>query len=191
MVKTMTGPIEMLMEEHRNIEKVLAALSRFAAGTAGEGEADRETVAMFAEFFRSYADACHHGKEEDLLFVEMTRAGMPADGGPIAIMLQEHKMGRELVGELAAIGRGSGPLTQDELADFRRASGDFVDLLSEHIKKEDGALYPMAEQILPEAVFEDLQSKFNDFEQNRVGDKMHEHMSSLAGSLLTRAAAQE
>jgi hypothetical protein len=49
----------------------------------------------------------------------------------------------------------------------------------------------MAQQILPDSVFEDLQTKFEDFEQNRVGDKMREHMRSLADTLVTRAAARE
>jgi hemerythrin-like domain-containing protein len=49
-----------------------------------------------------YADRQHHVKEEDLLFLELEKKGMPRDGGPVGVMLMEHQFGtsRNLGGEL-------------------------------------------------------------------------------------------
>ncbi|MEM3061405.1 MAG: hemerythrin domain-containing protein, partial [Candidatus Bathyarchaeia archaeon] len=49
------------------------------------------------EFIKFFADKCHHGKEEDLLFPAMEEAGIPKGGGPIGMMLTEHAMGRGYV----------------------------------------------------------------------------------------------
>ena len=63
---------------------------------------DYDLVAQCIIFFRLFADACHHGKEEDLLFTELEAQGMPRDAGPIAVMLDEHAQGRALVRTMAA-----------------------------------------------------------------------------------------
>ena len=42
-------------------------------------------------FLKTFADKCHHGKEEDYLFKELIARGIPNEGGPIGVMLQEHQ----------------------------------------------------------------------------------------------------
>ena len=49
------------------------------------------------EFLRLYADRCHHGKEEALLFRELEKKGMPRAGGPVGMMLMEYQAGRSLI----------------------------------------------------------------------------------------------
>ncbi len=93
-------PTGMLREEHQLILRVLDVVqSLLEKGDAGEWDFDAwdDCVA----FFRLFADACHHGKEEDLLFPELEARGMPRDSGPIAVMLSEHKQGRALVAQMA------------------------------------------------------------------------------------------
>ncbi len=48
-----------------------------------------------------FADQCHHGKEEDLLFPAMEAAGIPRESGPIGVMLEEHNIGRQYVRGMA------------------------------------------------------------------------------------------
>ena len=90
-----------LRREHRVIERVLRVLrslvGKFEAGGAFPADDFRDCV----KFFRLFADACHHGKEEDLLFPAMEAQGMPHDTGPIAVMLYEHRVGRECVKKMA------------------------------------------------------------------------------------------
>ena len=52
------------------------------------------------EFIATFADHNHHGKEEDILFPAMEKAGFPRDGGPVGVMLMEHTQGREYVGAM-------------------------------------------------------------------------------------------
>ena len=72
----------------------LASLQAMAEKLATGGLVARRDVADFGRFFRDFADKCHHGKEEDRLFVKMVEAGFLQNSGPIAVMLSEHDAGR-------------------------------------------------------------------------------------------------
>ena len=183
------NPIETLKHEHRLIEKALTALLSYAERAESGGDAPRADLAKFATFIKNFADTCHHGKEEDILFTAMTDHGMPREFGPIAVMLGEHETGRALVRKLAALGSGEGELTADETAEMGRAARDFVHLLRDHISKEDGVLYPMAVNVLPAAVMDDIGRKFEAFERDEMGDGAHERFHALADELIARYGA--
>ena len=180
----MTTAIDTLMNEHRVIEDVLTALESAATSAANGAQLDRNRVAEFADFFRNFADTCHHGKEEDLLFKRMTDFGFPREHGPIAVMLFDHQTGREHVGALRAIGEASGALATDERASFVQHAEAYVALLRQHIQKEDRVLYPMAAQTIPPADMAHLVSDFADFERNVMGAGEHERFHRLADFLV-------
>jgi hemerythrin-like domain-containing protein len=143
--------IETLMQEHRTIEQVLEALVGFAEEMARTGRTDQQELGRFVTFLREFADARHHAKEEEVLFRAMVQAGFPSQGGPIAVMLQEHGLGRAHVAALAGLAGQASPWSAADLARLGEASRGYAYLLRAHIQKEDGVLYPMAERRLPEA----------------------------------------
>lgn len=140
--------IEILMGEHRLIERGLDALTAFAE-EVGRGGGDRAELSRFVTFIREFADARHHGKEEEILFRAMVEAGFPARSGPIGVMLSEHDMGRGHVRALAALAAQDGPWSDGDRARVGEEASAFAGLLRAHIHKEDAILYPMAEQRLP------------------------------------------
>ena len=91
---------QILMEEHRVIERVLTALQR-AADRVAEGARIRPSFFLNAAFFiKNFADGCHHRKEEGVLFVAMQESGIPREGGPVGVMLAEHEQGRAFTREM-------------------------------------------------------------------------------------------
>ena len=135
-----------LRQEHQKILQVAGALE--ALLDVRPAPLDLDAVEKCVRFFRLYADACHHGKEEDLLFPELEARGMPRHGGPIAVMLEEHRMGREFVramGDNLEAARGG-----DDVATSRvvNAGRGYIDLIRGHIMKEDHVLFNMADQIV-------------------------------------------
>ena len=181
----MSKAIDELMTEHRLILKVLASLETFANQVQQGAAAERETIRGYAEFFRSFADKCHHGKEEDRLFQAMASHGFPREAGPIAVMLAEHVEGREHVGALAGVGSGGGgPLTPAERENVVAHARDFISLLRDHIGKEDNVLYPMALRVIPPSVMDSLHSDFAAFEKEVMGEGAHERFHRLAESLI-------
>ncbi|HNX49590.1 MAG TPA: hemerythrin domain-containing protein [Thermoanaerobaculaceae bacterium] len=176
--------IATLMHEHRVIEQVLDALERCASAIASGQEVPRATVRDFAEFFRNFADRCHHGKEEDRLFTTMVELGFPRDHGPIAVMLTEHELGREQVRALAALGVGDNPLSEKERRQVCAHAGAFIPLLRTHIMREDEVLYPMAIRALTSEHLARLAREFETFEATVMGEGEHQRYHALADRLI-------
>lgn len=165
------------------IEKVLEALEKCSDAVARGGRVERARVREFAEFFRNFADRCHHGKEEDRLFAAMVERGFARDQGPIAVMLEEHRAGRDHVAALARIGDGDGPLTEDERRQLCSHALSYCALLKAHIRKEDEILYPMALGVLPAEVMVRLENDFAAFEKGVMGEGAPERYHELADRL--------
>jgi hemerythrin-like domain-containing protein len=181
--------IELMMQEHELIVQVLAALQAMAEKLAAGNPVPRQDVADFATFFRDFADKCHHGKEEDRLFVKMVEAGFPQDGGPIAVMLAEHDAGRQEVRGLLEVGAGSGPLSEAEKARVIDCSSQFVPLLYAHIQKENNILYPMAQNSISADEFARLDQSCADFDQEIRGRIDLARLKETAAELMARHPA--
>jgi hemerythrin-like domain-containing protein len=179
----MQEAIRILMNEHRVIEGVLGALESHATLVRGGLAVERPVVARFASFFRDFADAAHHGKEEDLLFRKMAEHGFPTESGPIAVMLHEHVVGRGHVARLRGVAAGAGPVGAPERELVLAASDEYVPLLLAHIQKEDNILYPMSERVIPAAEFERMAEAFERFAESLKGEHAPEHLLRLAESL--------
>ena len=156
----MEGPIAILMEEHRRIEKVLDALDAYASRAISGDEVHREELAELVLVIQEFADARHHLKEEKILFEAMCEHGFPREMGPIAVMLSEHEQGRALVARLGTLAASERPLDGDERESVVEAARSFTALLRQHIMKEDQILYPMATSKLSAEVMASLSERF-------------------------------
>ncbi len=139
-----TRPTDVLKQEHRVIEKVLDAVER----ELGNGAIDKTFMTHALDFFRNYADGCHHAKEEDQLFPALETAGIPREGGPIGCMLSDHEAGRSRLRMIAEHLDAAAGADVDAQRVVRQAATTYVDLLRQHIQKEDNVLFAMADQVL-------------------------------------------
>jgi hemerythrin-like domain-containing protein len=156
----------MLRHEHEVILRALAVLERIGQGLEAGRPPDRAVLGRLVDFFRTFADRCHHGKEEAHLFPALERHGIPKEGGPLGVMLREHEEGRALV---RAMEEGRGP-------EVARAIRGYVILLRAHIDKENNVLLPLAEQVLPEEEQHALLRAFEEVEQAVAGPDVHERL---------------
>jgi hemerythrin-like domain-containing protein len=177
---------EILMEEHRVIEQVLACLDKIAEAAFEKGAVDVASARDVLSFLRTFADGCHHKKEEERLFPAMERCGLPREAGPTAVMRYEHETGRAFIRRmdeaLTAYEKGA-PGTADRYAFEARG---FVELLRDHIAKEDQVLFPMADRMLPANVQTELLAGFEHAEKHELGEGTHERFLALASSLAAR-----
>jgi hypothetical protein len=116
---------EMIGRAFKTLEKKVATAQAGAAP-------DRVYFEKAVEFLRGFADKYHHGKEEELLFKRMADREFPLQGGPIAVMLNEHDMGRAFIKGIAdgAAEIGSDPGAAKRVTE--NAQG-YIDLLRNHI----------------------------------------------------------
>ncbi len=176
-------PTETLVHEHKVILLVLGAAEREAQRIARAGKVDADRVGKMLDFFRSFADRCHHAKEENLLFVKMQDRGMPRESGPIAVMLAEHDRGRGYLAAVeAALPKAVGGDSSSSLAVAENLSA-YVEMLRAHISKEDNILYPMADKLFSEQDQADLTAGFDRVEREETGEGVHEKYHALAHEL--------
>ena len=187
----MSKPIDVLMEEHRLIEQVLGSLESCAFAVDGGVTIERGLVADYSRFFRGFADVCHHGKEEEILFQRMIERGFPVEGGPLAVMLHEHTEGRARVSALSQIGQGEGELADAERKTLLVNANEFVPLLRQHILKEDRILYPMALRLLTDTELDQMETDFAAFALRLAGDGTEDRLRGLADRLIAAFAPDE
>jgi hemerythrin-like domain-containing protein len=175
-------PTETLKHEHQIILVVLDAAER-EAQLMEEGQLRAHRVEQMIDFFRNFADRCHHAKEEELLFVKMNERGMPLQGGPLAAMLYEHDQGRRRVSAVADALPPANNGDPASIATVRDNLLAYVQLLRAHIAKEDGVLYPMADQLLAPQDQEELTAAFDRVEAEEIGEGVHDKYHQLAHEL--------
>lgn len=158
------SPTQVLKDEHRVIERMLAVLHRAAAKLEAGERVDPSVFERGIDFIRNFADRYHHAKEENALFTTMAAHGIPQRQGPIGVMLMEHEQGRAHVRGMAEAlekYRAGDDSARSALAEH--ANG-YADLLSAHIYKEDNILYPMGDQVMAADVQEGLLKDFREME---------------------------
>jgi len=174
---------EILMDEHRVIERVLDALAVAADRLARGDPIDATFFLDAAEFIRGFADGCHHHKEEGVLFPAMHAAGMPTHGGPIGVMLAEHEEARALTRALREGAQRMASGDRAAVAQVVNAAREYVRLLRAHIQKEDQILFPMADQAIPASQHARVEQEFDRVEREESGADAHTKYHALAERL--------
>lgn len=174
---------EELMTEHTVIERVLNTLENAVSASSMNKAVKPDFFIDAADFIRGFADGCHHRKEENVLFIAMGKNGVPVQGGPIGVMLNEHEQGRVLTramrtgAEKWKIGKDAGKV------EALKAATDYVALLRQHIAKENNVLFPMADRAIPVNDQEQVMEDFERVEHEETGEGVHEKYLALAEKL--------
>ncbi|MEZ0228748.1 MAG: hemerythrin domain-containing protein [Planctomycetota bacterium] len=159
--------IDILRAEHEEIHEGLALLLSFAERIATGERVAPGAFAPVLGFLEVFADGIHHANEETLLFPALERSGFPRERGPLAVMFHEHEQSRVL---LRAMQHAADDMPHDPTARSRfvKAARVYADLLANHMGKEDGVLFVIAEKILSPAEAEALDEAFARFDETMI-----------------------
>jgi len=174
---------ETLKYEHEVILMVLKASEDDIQTFEKTGKVNRIRIEKMVDFFRNFADSCHHAKEEKLLFVKMNEKGISSDGGPIAIMLNDHEIGRGYIRAIAKALEQSESGDSEAVKTIFRNLKSYVNLLRAHINKENYILFPMADKLLKPEDQKALSEAFEKVESEETGEGVHEKYLKLAHEL--------
>jgi hemerythrin-like domain-containing protein len=179
-------PSDILSGEHRVIEQVLNCLEKIAEACRREGKLDGQSAREAIDFFQNFADRCHHGKEETHFFPAMEAKGFSREQGPTGVMLREHDLGRSYVRSMNEAVEAATTGDVPACAKFVHNAMFYLDLLREHIVKEDHCLFGMANQTFSEADQQKLLDAFAHVEAEEMGVDTHEKFIALANELADR-----
>jgi len=117
---------------------------------------------------KNFADVFHHAKEENMFFPFLIEKGFSANQGPVAVMLSEHVEGRNFVkgieSNILLYKKGS----DYSLLAIKENMMGYINLLRNHIAKENNVLFPMASRILTPDDNDSLLKRFKAFEESSV-----------------------
>jgi len=176
---------KILKEEHKVILSVLEVLGKILRRGNEGGEVDYAGIEKCVRFFKLFADACHHGKEEDILFPELEAKGIPRHGGPIGMMIYEHELGRSLVRKMRDSLESALKGNIEARGSLFEAGWSYINLLRSHIGKEDECLFSMADSVMD---FQSCKKVCDAYSKTCKKFEGHtrKQLESLAGELVER-----
>jgi len=174
---------EQLKEEHRIIERMLDVIETAATNIDSGKEVGTDFFPKVVDFIRNFADGLHHGKEEKNLFPFMGRHGIPAEGGPIGVMLAEHDEGRAYVMAVNEAARRYAAGDRAALKMAENSALKYAGLLRQHIEKEDNILYVMADEVLTAGDQKELLTIYDEVEKQHLDGGSRQHYLQLVEEL--------
>jgi len=177
------SPIEILKHEHEIILHALKGVEKIAEKIRETNNVDFELIQKIIDFSKNFTDGCHHSKEEKKLFPKLVQKGFGLEYGPIAVMLSEHDEGRKFITRISAdlelFKNGDVSITS-RLADTLE---EYIELLTNHIEKENNVLFEMALEVLTNEEQQELSMAFDKIESEEIGEGVHEYFHQLAHEL--------
>jgi hemerythrin-like domain-containing protein len=150
----MTEMIEILRQEHRNIESLLRVLERELSVFDRGERPDYEVVLAVVDYFEGYPDTCHHPKED--MIVEKLRARDLVAAATIGEAGSKRLRGVAQAVERVLSGQD---LVRENVANIIR---DFIDHERQHMAMEERVVFPAALNTLQPQDWADIALKLAD-----------------------------
>lgn len=176
--------VKIMMKEHEVILRMVAVIRKICFSLLQGKQVDYEVFDEIEDFIKNYADGHHHGKEEKIMFQEMTtHLGKMGKNLITHGMLVEHDLGRLHVMELRnAVERVKAGDEESKLDIIAEAIG-YSHLIERHIKKEDELIYVYGEKNLPLSVMNEINQKTHAFEEEASSHGVQEKYLALVERL--------
>lgn len=158
--RSMSNIIQILLEEHRNIDKLLLVLERELDVFDRSEAPDYEIFQAVIQYFQDYPENCHHPKE-DMVF-EKLKARDAAAADRVGDAEADHRVEtlrlRRLVEAVEDILAGREFLRQT----FHDVVHEFIAHQRQHMDKEERLLFPAAIKGLRPEDWADIDARLND-----------------------------
>ena len=174
--------IEVLRQEHCNIEKLLRVLERELSVFDRGDRPDYEVVLAVINYFKDYPDSCHHPKEDMIL--EKFRARDPAVAATIGDLEAEHREGAKRLRRVAqAVERvlSDQDLVRENVANIIR---DFISHERQHMAMEERVVFPAALNALRPEDWADIALKLADRDDPFYQPGFEEKLNRLRRNIL-------
>jgi hemerythrin-like domain-containing protein len=158
--------LEVLLEEHEIIEKAIEVLNKSVKNLQTGKKVSPEVFEKILDIIKNFADKCHHGKEETVLFPLMKKRDAK-ETKIISLLLEEHEKGRTFVRVL------SESISKNDINNIIKNANGYVSLLPQHIKKEN-VIFPKWINPLSNEIKEELFEKFEEIEEKIIGLGKHQ-----------------
>ena len=131
-------PVDILINEHKLILRAVEIIKKETQRMQSNNNIDPSFITTAVDFFRTYADRFHHGKEEGILFNQLSQKEMRETDNKIMIeLMAEHAIARRTVNALENAKIQYIFSKKDNLAKILGSLNAIIELYPMHIEKED------------------------------------------------------
>ena len=165
-------PIGPLMREHRLIERMVDVINSELTKMSEQTELDPASIDIAVDFFRTYADRCHHGKEEDILFKELAAKRLSKEDKKIMDeLIEEHTYARNTVGMLKEAKTRFVQGNENALSDIEALLTELTQFYPKHIEKEDKHFFYPCMNYFTKSELDAMLQSFLEFDRNMIHEK--------------------
>ena len=174
--------VDILLEEHQNIEKLLLVLEHELEIFDRSGRPDYEILQTIIQYFQDYPENCHHPKEE--LIFEKLKLRDPAAARRFGDVEAEHAVETR---RLRSFARAVQYILADQeflRETFHLAVHDFIEHQREHLKKEERLLFPAALKALQSEDWAAIDARLDDRKDPLFDSVVEEKFHNLQKTIL-------
>lgn len=165
-------PAGPLMKEHRLIERMIAVIKKETEDLTSGKELNTFFIQEAADFIKTYADQCHHGKEEDILFRDLGKKELSKEHSEIMNQLiAEHKYGRKTLKELLEARDRYEKGDKKAKIDALNRLKALVEFYPKHIEKEDKHFFLPCMDYFSSKEKDDMLEEFWEFDKTLIHKK--------------------
>ncbi len=177
------NPIDPLMGEHRLIERMVAVLDAQLRQMRERSKVDVDFIAVAVDFFRTYADRTHHGKEEDILFRKLSKKQLSrAHQSVMNELVEDHVFGRKTVARLVNARESYTRGTPESLSDILDCIQELVRFYPAHIKIEDKHFFLPCLEYFSQQEQDDMLREFFEFDSKLIHEKYQRTIEEIEKS---------
>jgi hemerythrin-like domain-containing protein len=165
-------PVGPLMIEHRLIERMVKLMADEPLKMGKENDPAMGFLDEAVDFIRTYADRCHHGKEEDILFRDLgSKSLSPEHKKTMDDLVREHTWARKTVGRLVGAKERFRQGEKDGLREIQESVKELVEFYPAHIAKEDKHFFIPCMSYFTEKEKDEMLQEFLTFDKNLIYEK--------------------
>ncbi len=173
-------PIGPLMREHRLIEHMISLMKAEVSTIAADRQADPAFIETVVDFFSTYGDRCHHGKEEEILFAQLKAKKLSAaHEGIVGELIEEHRIARQTMHDLVDANdryKGGSLAALDEIG---RLLNFLVAFYPAHIVKEDKSFFYPCMEYFTKQELDAMLEQFWEFDRKLIHEKYGRTVAEL------------
>jgi hemerythrin-like domain-containing protein len=165
-------PVGPLMIEHRLIERMVKLMAEELPKMEEKRGANIGFLSEAIDFIRTYADRCHHGKEEDILFRNLAPKPLsPEHKKLMNELVEEHISARKIVSRLADAKDRYSRTQKDGFQEIITCLKELVKFYPSHIAKEDRHFFLPCMNYFTREEKDAILQEFWAFDKNLIHEK--------------------
>jgi hemerythrin-like domain-containing protein len=142
-------------------------------------------IDAIVDFIKTYADRTHHGKEEEILFLELSKKNLAGDDlASMNELVAEHKQARAKVRQIAALNDQYRNGNKSVIGEIKTIILWLADFYPIHIRKEDKGFFPQTEKYFSEKELQTLVEDFWAFDRTMIHEKYKSILDTMNGKTI-------